>query len=70
MKAISSSIIVLAGAILIGAGVQHNAYEWAAIVGLVVGAIGLGAWLGYLGFWDWILSGPPQASDNNAESDP
>lgn len=70
MKAISSSIVVLAGAVLIGAGVQHHAYDWAAVLGLAIGAIGFGAWLGCLGFWDWILSGPPQASDNPSESDP
>jgi hypothetical protein len=47
MKAISASIVVLAGAILLAVGslVQHaDTKLFVQVVGSVVGGIGLGAW--------------------------
>ena len=40
-------------AVLIAGGVQHNAYEWSAILGLLVGGIG---------FFEWCFSRPPDGS--------
>jgi hypothetical protein len=48
MKAVSSSIVVLAGAVLIagGAAVTHSDTQlFVTIVGILVGMVGLGTWI-------------------------